>query len=157
MLEANSFEQSRRQCLRSSQTAALGNRFVPPWFDPLAWRFTSAGELQGELPEGLQTEGYRHLVHGGAIAALIDAAMTHCLFGHGVVALTAELKVQYRKPLYQQRPVQIHAFIEQIVGDQLYRLKSTIVQDRETRAEATGSFFRPLPGDPGSILVSGSP
>lgn len=150
----NQYEQARQQCLQSSHAGALGNRFAPPWFDPLAWEFTTSGELHGILLDGLQTEGYRNLVHGGAIAALIDAAMTHCLFGHGIVALTAELKVSYRKPLFKSRCIHLRAFIDLTVGDQLYKLKASIIQDGETRAEALGSFFRPLPGDPGSSYLS---
>ena len=157
MTVPNHFDVNRRRCLQDAHAETLGDRFAPPWFDPMSWQFTETGELHGTLEEGLQTEGYRQLVHGGAIAALIDAAMTHCLFGHGIVALTAELKVHYRKPLLCKRSIQIQTGIEQVIGDQLYRLKARVMQEHETRTEAFGAFFRPLPGDPGSTYVCGTP
>ena len=44
-------------------------------------------------------EGYSGLLHGGVTAALLDGAMTNCLFAHGVEGLTAELTVRYRDPV----------------------------------------------------------
>lgn len=44
-------------------------------------------------------EGYTNLVHGGIVASLLDGAMTNALFARGTVALTAELKIRYWKPL----------------------------------------------------------
>jgi acyl-coenzyme A thioesterase PaaI-like protein len=40
-------------------------------------------------------QGYKGIMHGGIIAALLDCAMTHCLFHHGVEAVTADLQVRY--------------------------------------------------------------
>ena len=140
------FEAARRRCLATSCSGAHGSPFIPPWFDPLTWRFDAAGHLQGSLPEGVLTEGYRTLVHGGAIAALIDAAMTHCLFGHEVLAVTAELKISYRRPLVSDRRTEISAFIKETIGGCLFRMAALVIQDGETKAEGTASFFRPSDG-----------
>jgi acyl-coenzyme A thioesterase PaaI-like protein len=47
--------------------------------------------------EGLQ--GYRGILHGGVITALLDAAMANCLFLKGVEALTGDLHVRFLKPV----------------------------------------------------------
>src|ERR1035437_3200852 len=44
-------------------------------------------------------EGFQGFLHGGMIASLLDGAMTNCLFAHGHVAMTGELKVRYREPV----------------------------------------------------------
>ena len=60
-------------------------------------------------PRGL--EGYGHTVHGGMICSLLDGAMTNCLFAHGCVGMTAELKVRFRHPVIVEQPVVVRARI----------------------------------------------
>jgi uncharacterized protein (TIGR00369 family) len=43
-------------------------------------------------------QGYQGVLHGGMISTLLDAAMTHCLFDHGIEAMTADLKIRFHKP-----------------------------------------------------------
>jgi acyl-coenzyme A thioesterase PaaI-like protein len=62
------------------------------------------------LPE---VEGYPGLLHGGVIAALLDGAMTNCLFAHGTVALTVELNVRYRATVSCCEECKISATLEQ--------------------------------------------
>ena len=38
-------------------------------------------------------------MHGGMIATLLDAAMTHCLFHNQIEAMTAALNVRYLAPV----------------------------------------------------------
>lgn len=42
---------------------------------------------------GLQE--YEGQLHGRVISSLLDAAMTHCLFHHGIEAVTGELYVRF--------------------------------------------------------------
>lgn len=144
----NPFETARQKCLQASHCGSLGSPFAAPWFDPLTWGFDDSGRLQGSLPKGLQPEGYQALVHGGAIAALIDAAMTHCLFGHEIMAVTAELKIRYRRPLAIGVPTEICAYLKESLADQVFKMTAVITQDQETKTEATATFFRPLTGHP---------
>lgn len=136
------YEVARRRCLNTTRAGSLGDPFAPPWFDPGKWRFDENGRLYGYLEDGLRPEGYHDMVHGGAIAGLVDAAMTHCLFGHGVMAVTAELSVRYRKPLGIGHPVEIAAEVKETVAGQVYRLSSQVIADGEVKAEAHGTFFR---------------
>lgn len=142
----DTFETARAGCLAAEASGSLGKPFAEPWFDPALWRFDEGGVLHGTLPEGLSPEGYHDIVHGGAIAALLDAAMTHCLFGRGVMGLTAEMQVRYRRPLPVGRVTQVCASLETSVGDQVYRLAATVSADGEVKAEARGTFFRPPAG-----------
>jgi len=140
------FDTARSKCLETPASGSLGKPFGEPWFDPALWGFNESGDLHGTIPEGLGPEGYRGIVHGGAIAALLDSAMTHCLFGRDVMALTAEIKVKYHRPLPVGQEVRICAKLEATVGGQIYRLTASISSGDELKAEASGTFFRP-PGD----------
>ncbi len=54
-------------------------------------------EAPFEPPETCQ--GYDGMLHGGVISALLDSAMTHCLFARGIVAVTGEMTVRFRHPV----------------------------------------------------------
>lgn len=44
-------------------------------------------------------QGYDNIIHGGIIATLLDEAMANILVHKGLIALTADLNIRYRKPL----------------------------------------------------------
>jgi uncharacterized protein (TIGR00369 family) len=86
-------------------------------------------------------QGYPGLLHGGIIAALLDGAMTHCLFAHGVECVTARLQVQYRRPIQAGLVARVQARIS-YESPPLYRVEAEVVQQDERRAEAQGTFLR---------------
>lgn len=66
-------------------------------------------------PEWMQ--GYCSILHGGVIASLLDAAMTHCLFQHGVEGVTAHLQVRYHHP-------------SPCTGKESYQLKAKLISSK---------------------------
>lgn len=68
------------------------------------------GGVEAEFFSSDYYQGYRGLLHGGVISALLDAAMTHCLFARGIVALTADLRVRFRKPVPLGSRMRLRAF-----------------------------------------------
>ncbi|NLI78754.1 MAG: hypothetical protein GX442_20230 [Candidatus Riflebacteria bacterium] len=145
---ANRFERARRRWLDVPRSRGLGLPLADPWFDPAAWWFDDDGRLVGRFRGEVRHGGYAALVHGGVIAALADAAMTHCLFGNDVSAYTARLEVTYRRPLRLGVDAEFSVRLDEVLGEQLYRLTFSIRQGGEEKAEAKGTFFRPTPGDP---------
>jgi acyl-coenzyme A thioesterase PaaI-like protein len=91
-----------------------------------------------------ELEGYPGLLHGGVIAALLDGAMTNCLFAHGTVALTVELNVRYLTTVSCCDEFKISATLEQTTRG-LSRLSAKLVQNGAVKATATGKFM-PKPG-----------
>jgi acyl-coenzyme A thioesterase PaaI-like protein len=97
---------------------------------------------------GLQ--GYDNLLHGGVIAALLDAAMTHCLFHHGVQAVTGDLRVRFRRPISCNAEITLRARIL-APGPRLYRLGAEALVAGTAVAWAEGKFMpqekmRPVAG-----------
>ena len=91
------------------------------------------------LPTSLH-QGYDGCVHGGIIATLLDAAMTHCLFQRAIVAMTAELNIRYVAPVAIDREIRITAeLLDQRRG--VYTLKANITDGKRTLARATGKFM----------------
>lgn len=85
-------------------------------------------------------EGYPGFLHGGVIAALLDGAMTNCLFLHGHVAVTAELDVRFRHPVQTNTPLQVRAWITDDYQP-VYRLQAQVVQDGAVKAIARAAFM----------------
>lgn len=49
------------------------------------------------LPQKIH-QGFRDIVHGGIIATVLDEIMLNLLYRKGIQALTAELRVRFKKP-----------------------------------------------------------
>ncbi len=85
-------------------------------------------------------EGYAGLLHGGVIAALLDGAMTNCLFARGLAALTVELKVRYHAGVAAAEAVTVRAWLEN-ESRGLYQLRAELAQGGAIKASATAKFM----------------
>jgi acyl-coenzyme A thioesterase PaaI-like protein len=78
------------------------------------------------------------------IAALLDGAMTHCLFAQGLAAVTAELTVRYRYPVAVRRMATIHAWLER-AARHLQVVRAELRQDGVIKASARAKFMKNEP------------
>ena len=86
-------------------------------------------------------EGYSGVLHGGVVSALLDSAMTNCLFAQGLEAFTAELNVRFLKPVRTLHPALVRACLTRSCPP-LFRLEATLHQTGSLMARATASFIR---------------
>ena len=86
-------------------------------------------------------QGYDNQLHGGITATLMDAAMTHCLFHHGISAVTADLRVRFLYPVYCNTTVDLRAWLF-FSCPPLYHLKAEITRNDMVMARADGKFMR---------------
>jgi acyl-coenzyme A thioesterase PaaI-like protein len=98
------------------------------------------GSVESTFARGEMFEGYPGLLHGGVTAALLDGAMTNCLFAHGVRALTAELTVRYRAPIAVRGKITTRACLVESHG-RLHLLRAELRQDGQVKATALGKFL----------------
>jgi len=98
------------------------------------------GSVHGGFVSGPHVQGYDNLVHGGVIATLLDAAMTHCLFHHGITALTADLHVRYVRPVVCGRHLDIGAQITK-VSHPIYFVRAEILSEGAVAAWAEAKFL----------------
>jgi uncharacterized protein (TIGR00369 family) len=87
-------------------------------------------------------EGYPGRLHGGVIAALLDGAMTHCLFAHGIEAVTAELNVRYLDAVSAGAMLTVQAWLTKSTHG-LYQLEAEIAEAGVVKVSATGKFMKP--------------
>lgn len=86
-------------------------------------------------------QGYEGILHGGVISALLDAAMTHCLFHSGIRAVTGDLHVRYLQPVPCNSVLKLRAKVKH-ARPPVYRVESEILCDRRLVARAEGTFMR---------------
>ena len=108
--------------------------------DNLHLDFDVRGALVGTFTCDRNHSGYTDRVHGGILAAIIDASMAQCLMGHDIVAYTAELTVRYKVPVKLDIEAEVRTEIEEHPIDRLYRMKTTITQKRSLCVIATATF-----------------
>ncbi len=85
-------------------------------------------------------QSYPETLHGGVTAALLDAAMTNCLFSLGIVAVTAELTIRYVSPINLQNDLELSATLDESHAP-LHTLRAEVKQNGTAVARAKAKFF----------------
>lgn len=86
-------------------------------------------------------QGYNGILHGGVTSALLDAAMTHCLFHRKVTAVTAELNVRYLHEIPYSSELELSAWLEKEKRG-LYMLQGEIRIAEQVVAKSWGKFIK---------------
>ena len=112
-----------------------------PWSLKLVFQADDDGVVKTNFHSNGGLQGYDGMLHGGVMAALLDAAMTHCLFHCGVQAVTGDLHVRFVKPVSCNASLKIRAWVLSS-HPPLYRLKAEIVHDKRVMAWAEAKFMQ---------------
>ncbi len=122
---------------RPSDEGGLGLRF----------RRSPGGGVEAVFSGEERYQGYPDRLHGGIIAMLLDAAMTHCLFARHVRAYTAKLALRYALPSRVGVPCVIRA---ELVRSRppAYVLRAEVRQEGEVCARAEATFLASAPSEP---------
>ena len=136
--------------LAASETATdLPRRCHPACFvcgvqsgDGLGLRFTEEpdGTVVGSFACDGKYQGYPSRLHGGVIAMLADAAMTHWLFLHRISAVTGKLKLRFPRPVEVGLAAIVRATLVRS-SSPVFVLKAEIAQAGTVRATAEGLFI----------------
>ncbi|MDD3149053.1 MAG: PaaI family thioesterase [Candidatus Riflebacteria bacterium] len=86
-------------------------------------------------------QGYQGIIHGGVTCALLDSAMTHCLFNQAIEAVTGEMKVKFVRPVPCRSRLRLRAWLEKAF-DPLYVLRAELSCDECLLASAEAKFMR---------------
>ena len=106
----------------------------------LRFEHDDEGKVYSSFQSFPELQGYAGQMHGGIISALLDSAMTHCLFHRNVEGVTAELTVKYLKPVPQEADLRLCAWVEQKILT-LYKLKAELSVGGEVLVKAESKFM----------------
>ncbi len=76
--------------------------------------------IVGRFRIGAEYEGGSGFLHGGIIALLLDEAMGKACRFHGEHAVTADLRIEYLRPIPAEQEIVVEGFILRREGRQLY-------------------------------------
>jgi acyl-coenzyme A thioesterase PaaI-like protein len=107
----------------------------------LSFQLLEKGVVRTEFKGHEDLQGYDDILHGGVIAALLDAAMTHCLFHHGIQAVTGDLHVRFLTPISCSAKVEVLAWMLSR-HPPLYRLRAEIKKDDILMAWGEAKFVQ---------------
>lgn len=106
----------------------------------LDFKLSPNGRITADFIYDRNYEGYAGVLHGGVISALLDGAMTNCLFARGCIAVTADFRVRFRHPVITGQMASVRAWITRSTPP-IYELKAEIVQEGQVKTTATGKFM----------------
>lgn len=135
--------QGHERCVVCAPSHPLGLR--------VGYHVDPAGVVHAEFPCDKVFQGYPGQLHGGVITALLDGAMTNCLFAHGIEAVTGELTVRFLRPVLTERIAEVTARLIK-TSRRLYLLKAVLIQEHATVARAQGKFLKRPRGEPAEAL-----
>lgn len=115
------------------------------WSLGLVFRSDAEGGVSAAFQGHAGLQGYDGILHGGIVSALLDAAMTHCLFRHGIRAVTAELKVRFHQPVPFAAPLLLSAR-PVALKPPVYKVAAELAEAGRVLARAEASFMR-MKGD----------
>ena len=120
---------SHASCMVCGQGNSIGIKFSP-----------QGDSVTAIFQASAQWQGYSGFLHGGMISTLLDAAMTHCLFHHGIEAMTASLKVRFLEPVPCAENLQIKATLCER-RRHVYLLNAELALSGRCLARAEGRFI----------------
>jgi uncharacterized protein (TIGR00369 family) len=87
-------------------------------------------------------QGYKDIIHGGIIAAILDEAMIHAAVSENLSPVTAEITVRYKQPLSSGSPAIVEAELTQN-GPRIIEARARITDNTSgiVIAEATGKMI----------------
>ncbi|HLI25658.1 MAG TPA: PaaI family thioesterase [Chloroflexota bacterium] len=104
------------------------------------FRRTDRG-IEAEFVARPEHQGFRGLVQGGILAAMLDEAMAHALWAEGVFAVTGRLEVFFRYPTPIGAPLRAGAEIVARAGRK-YELRAWLaLADGRRTVEGSGTFI----------------
>jgi uncharacterized protein (TIGR00369 family) len=104
--------------------------------------------IRGAFKLGAEYQGGPGFIHGGIIATVLDEAMGKLCRFRGVRAVTAELIVEYLKPVSVDAPLLIEAYEVEKIGRNLHFVGEIRNQAGDLLARGRGRFVVIEPREP---------
>jgi acyl-coenzyme A thioesterase PaaI-like protein len=112
-----------------------------PWSLKLTFQPDKEGGVRTTFQSHAGLQGYDGILHGGVISALLDSAMTHCLFHQGIRALTGDLHVRFLFPVPCPSVLELRAWIQSTMPP-LFCLRAELSEKQQVLACAEAKFMQ---------------
>lgn len=90
-------------------------------------------------------EGYKGLVHGGIIAAILDEVMIKAALAQGIVCVTASMEIRYKAPANIASRFHFEASVTSVRGRLIETTGSMVDEKGKLIAEANAKYMTVTP------------
>jgi acyl-coenzyme A thioesterase PaaI-like protein len=97
--------------------------------------------VEAEFRGRAEHQGFRGLVQGGIITAMLDEVMAHAVWAAGVFAVTGRLETFYRQPTPIDTPLRAVGEVVSQRGRVWETRARLLLPDGTPAAEGTGTFI----------------
>lgn len=128
-------------CGSNGHDACLICGYKNPWSLGLRFEAGQGDAVCGRFKGSPRLQGYEGILHGGVVAALLDAAMAHCLFHRGIQGVTGDLRVRFLQPVSCHAVLEVRSHI-QTAAPPLYYLRAEIRDGGRLMAWGEATFVQ---------------
>jgi uncharacterized protein (TIGR00369 family) len=104
--------------------------------------FYENGKAKAQYTPSRKFEGYKDICHGGILSALLDEVMIYSIKAKGIVTMTVQIEVKFRKPAKIGELLLLEGQITEDKGKIILTEGKIFLEDGTTVAESKGKFFR---------------
>jgi len=106
----------------------------------ITWQLEPGNNISASFMFSDFQQGPPGFVHGGASAAVLDEAMGLAVFYSGYKVVTANLSIDYRKPIPLGEPVKIQAVMSGKTERRILALGEILLPDSSVAVSAKGIY-----------------
>ena len=104
--------------------------------------FDEEGKAKAEYIPTDNFEGYKDILHGGIISALLDEVMIKAIIAKGLITVTSEMNVKFKKPVKTGEKLFFEGEIKKDKGKIVLTKGKALKEDGSLVAFAEGKYFR---------------
>lgn len=126
-------QQSHQHCMLCGTQSTFGLK--------LDFYSDQEDEIWATTKGSIHHQGYQGILHGGFIAALLDASMCNLIFNQGEEAVTADMSIRYFSEIPITAELIIHA---KIIRNYLtlYKVEAEIYVEQQLMAKSNARFIK---------------
>jgi uncharacterized protein (TIGR00369 family) len=104
--------------------------------------FFDEGKAKAQFTPTPEFEGYKDILHGGILSALLDEVMIYSIIAQGIITVTVQMEVKFKKPAKIGETLYLEGQMTEDKGKILFTAGKIFRQDGTIIAEAKGKFYR---------------
>jgi len=104
--------------------------------------FYERERAKGEYTPTRNFEGYKNILHGGIISALLDEVMIKSILAKGIITLTSRIEVKFKNTAKIGEKLLLEGWIKEDKGRLILAEGKAFKQDGNIVAVAQGTYFK---------------
>lgn len=125
-------QKSHQQCMLCGSQSTLGLKLD---------FYANQHEVWTLITGSIHQQGYQGILHGGFLAALLDATMCHAIFKQQVEAVTADMNIRFLHEVAVNSEMLIRATITSHYAS-LYKVSAEIYVEKQLMVKADARFMK---------------